>query len=188
MSVNFVLRGTIGLIFRNAVTILFQYFNAYSNYITHSAQCLHWYFAINHNESPDMGAKRILQWVERPLIARNRGRSQRYIRLKYDYNSRLPPKSTFAHVSFVFPADHHEASRMASLTYGIPRSRSPLWRSIMQWQCSHQHPPFNLPLSLSPLFTLNPSLSVSTSSLSITIILSLRLTGPSLFPPVWIYT
>lgn len=38
---NFILHNTIELIIRNVVTILFQYFNAYSNYITRAACSLY---------------------------------------------------------------------------------------------------------------------------------------------------
>lgn len=79
---------------------------------------------------------------------------------------------------------------MANLMYGILRSRSPLWRSIMHamaMQPLPQHPPFlpPPPSIFPPLRYLNPSLSISTSSFStVSIMRFLQLTGLSLFPPV----
>lgn len=154
---------------------------------------------INHNESFDTRVERTLQRTGRPsiAIAHPRPFCNRYIRLKYDYNSRLPSKSSLRACTLsVLPADHHEASPMANLTYGI---RALLSFATMAFNNARDgnaaviHPtaptsaiPRPSPLPLPPRRHLNPSLSISTSSSSLLIaIMRLpQLTSLSLFPAV----
>lgn len=112
--------NTFELIFSCAgnIEILFQYFDAYSNYVTHEVSSFILEFAIKRNESFDTGKRNAFcsarEPTDRVAIARNRGRSRRrYIGLNCDYNSRMPPKSSFVHVFFALPADHR-----AGIAYG----------------------------------------------------------------------